>query len=90
MVCIYSFKILPKENKFQYIFIYFQFKFLPNIQEGNEGFVHHMLLYECYGNFTEEEFDEGVDCDSALNLPFVQCRFLYPTIAGLGIGEPVL
>ncbi|CAH3168091.1 unnamed protein product [Porites evermanni] len=63
-------------------------QFLPNIQEGNEGFVHHMLLYECHGNFTEEEFDEGVDCDSALNLPFLQCRFLYPTIAGLGLGEP--
>ncbi|CAH3176907.1 unnamed protein product [Porites lobata] len=63
-------------------------QFVPNIQEGNEGFVHHMLLYECYGNFSEEEFDEGVDCDSALDLPFVQCRFLYPTIAGLAIGEP--
>ncbi|KAM7434750.1 DBH-like monooxygenase protein 1 [Porites harrisoni] len=75
-------------------------KVVPYIQKGNEGFVHHMIFYECDGNFTEDHFDEGVDCDSRANMPYQECRryamvaawavggqaFYYPEHVGLAIG----
>ena len=38
------------------------FQVVPSIQKGNEGFVHHLLMFECDGNFTEEHFNQGVEC----------------------------
>ena len=49
-------------------------KIVPLIQEENEGFVHHMVMYECFGNFTEKDFDEGVSCTSRANMPYQKCR----------------
>ena len=64
------------------------FKVVPYIQEGNEGFVHHMILYECYGNFTEEHFDEGVDCDNSPNMPYPKCR-IYSMVTAWAVGGQV-
>ena len=49
-------------------------QFEPYIQKGNEGFVHHLILYECEGNFTESDYGQGVDCLDAANMPFGKCR----------------
>ena len=38
------------------------FQVVPSIQKGNEGFVHHLTMFECDGNFTEEHFNQGVEC----------------------------
>jgi len=46
----------------------------PYIQKGNEGFVHHYVIYECDGNFTENDFDEGVDCFATANMPYRRCQ----------------
>lgn len=46
----------------------------PNIQKGNEGFVHHYVVYECDGNFTESDFYKGYDCLFTANMPFEACR----------------
>ncbi|CAH3194021.1 unnamed protein product [Porites evermanni] len=76
-------------------------KFEPYIQKGNEGFVHHFLLYECEGNFVEKDFDKGVDCDDLPNMAYAKCRdsslvaawavggqaFYYPPHAGFPLGE---
>ena len=64
------------------------FKVVPYIQKGNEGFVHHMIFYECDGNFTEEHFDEGVDCDSRANMPYQKCRS-YAMVAAWAVGGQV-
>lgn len=50
------------------------FQFAPNIRRGNEAFVHHILLYECDGNFNETDFDQGVNCFSSANMPYFKCR----------------
>lgn len=49
-------------------------KVVPLIQKGNEGFVHHMILYECDGNFNESDFNQGIECYSSANMPFLNCR----------------
>ena len=50
------------------------FQFEPIVQKGNEGFVHHFLLYECEGNFAESYFDKGKDCFNVANMPYAKCR----------------
>ena len=49
---------------------------VPSIQKGNEGFVHHMRIFECDGNFTEEHFNQGVECSVGTNvhIPYLKCR----------------
>ena len=37
------------------------FQFEPVIQPGNEGLVHHMLLYACYGEINDDT-SEAWDC----------------------------
>ena len=44
------------------------------MQKGNEGFVHHLLLYECEGEFTDKDFDQGVDCKDVANMPYAKCK----------------
>ncbi|KAL9979555.1 hypothetical protein ACROYT_G017233 [Oculina patagonica] len=75
-------------------------KFEPIIQKGNEGFVHHFLLYECEGNFVESDYDQGTDCKDMANMPYAKCRdaslvaawavggeaFYYPPHAGFPLG----
>ena len=67
------------------------FKIAPQIQKGNEGFTHHMILFECDGSFTEELFDEGVDCSNQDNLPgipYLKCRY-NALVAGWAVGGEV-
>jgi len=75
-------------------------KVVPNIQKGNEGFVHHLTLFECFGNFNESDFNHGVDCSQRANMPYLKCRsstivagwavggdgFYFPSHAGYPIG----
>ena len=49
-------------------------QFEPIIRKGNEGFVHHFLLYECEGNFVESDYDQGADCKDLANMPYAKCR----------------
>lgn len=51
-----------------------QFQVVPYVQKGNEAFVHHILLYECHGDFNESYFDEGAPCNSRANMPYLRCR----------------
>lgn len=60
-------------------------KTVPHIQKGNEGFVHHMLLFECEGNFTEEHFNKGVNCYDRANMPFLKCKST-SIVAGWAVG----
>ena len=52
------------------------FQVVPNIQKGNEGIVHHFVVYECNGSFNESDFDQGADCsDDNTDVPYFKCRF---------------
>ena len=42
------------------------------MQKGNKGFVHHLLLFECEGEFTDNDFDQGVDCKDVANTPYAK------------------
>ena len=64
------------------------FQTVPHIQKGNEGFVHHMLLFECEGNFTEEHFNKGVNCYDRANMPFLKCKSS-SIVAGWAVGAMV-
>lgn len=73
----------------------------PFVQPGHEGFVHHILIYECRMNVSEEHLNKQHSC-FARNMPdhVRGCRsstimhawaiggttFNYPTIAGLSFG----
>ena len=59
---------------------------MPSIQKGNEGFVHHLILNECHGNFTEEHFHQGGDCNDRANMP--TCRS-YAQVAAWAVGGEV-
>ncbi|KAL9970009.1 hypothetical protein ACROYT_G022312 [Oculina patagonica] len=74
-------------------------KFEPYIQKGNEGIVHHFLVYECQGTFNDSHYGTGYDCVDP-NMPFKQClspkivavwgtggeAFYYPQTAGYPVG----
>ena len=64
------------------------FQFEPHTQKGNEGFVHHWILYECEGNFAEEDFGQGMDCDETANMPYARCR-LANMVAAWAVGGQV-
>ncbi|KAJ7382900.1 DBH-like monooxygenase protein 1 [Desmophyllum pertusum] len=58
----------------------------PIIQEGNEGVVHHMLLYECSDDFPRSNISWEGDLDSPDMPPAVnECRG-FSMLAGWGIG----
>ena len=40
----------------------FALKFEPVIQEGNEGLVHHIVLYACYGEMSDDSDGQAWDC----------------------------
>ena len=67
-------------------FVHFQV--VPNIQKGNEGFVHHLTLFECFGNFNESDFNHGVDCSQRANMPYLKCRSS-TIVAGWAVGGDV-
>ncbi|XP_062324362.1 DBH-like monooxygenase protein 1 homolog [Osmerus eperlanus] len=71
----------------------------PMIQPGHENLVHHILLYQCDSNLSEEELEHGHECYHP-NMPdsFNTCQaiffawaiggegFTYPPHVGLSIG----
>ena len=64
------------------------FQIVPNIQKGNEGFVHHLILFECNGNFNESDFDQGVMCFSRANMVYLKCQYS-TMVAGWAVGGDV-
>ena len=50
--------------------------------------MHHMLLFECEGNFTEEHFNKGVNCHDRANMPFLKCKSS-SIVAGWAVGAMV-
>jgi len=70
------------------IIILFQFE--PYLQKDNEGFVHHLLVYECHGNYNNSHFGVGFDCLDFANMPLLQCYMVTPSlIAAWGVGGQV-
>ena len=67
-------------------FICFQFE--PYIQPGNEGFVHHLMVYECHGNFNDSHFKAGYNCRDQANMPLGKCYF-NNIVAAWGFGGEV-
>ncbi|XP_068754351.1 DBH-like monooxygenase protein 1 isoform X1 [Montipora capricornis] len=75
-------------------------KFEPYVQPGNEGLVHHLMVYECHGNFNDSHFKAGYNCRDQANMPLGKCyfnnivaawgfggeAFYYPPKAGFPIG----
>ncbi len=37
-------------------------QFEPVIQPGNEGFVHHMIIYTCFGEMDDSSHGKAWDC----------------------------
>lgn len=60
----------------------------PYIQKGNEGFVHHFLVYECRGDYNESHYGFGVDCKDIANMPFRKC-FYGKVLAVWGVGGEI-
>ena len=40
----------------------FLMQFEPVIQPGNEGFVHHIAVYACYGEISDDSHGQSWDC----------------------------
>ena len=66
----------------------FLLQFEPYVQKGNEGFVHHMLVYECHDSFNDSHYGPGFDCRDQANMPFTKCYF-YSIVAAWAIGGEV-
>lgn len=50
------------------------FQIDPIVQAGNEGVVHHMILYECGDNFPQIHVDfEGKTNSPDMPPPVLQC-----------------
>ncbi|XP_078372321.1 DBH-like monooxygenase protein 1 homolog [Oculina patagonica] len=60
-------------------------KFEPYVQKGNEGLVHHLLVYECHGNFNESFYGPGFDCHTTANMPLREC-YSYSVVAAWAVG----
>ena len=58
------------------------------MQEGNEGLVHHLLVYECHGKFNDSLYGPGFDCGNTANIPFRQC-FYSSIVAVWAVGGEV-
>ena len=48
------------------------FQFEPIVQEGNEAYVHHVILFACYHNLTDDVPDNGHICYYE-NMPLDSC-----------------
>ncbi|XP_078372318.1 DBH-like monooxygenase protein 1 homolog isoform X1 [Oculina patagonica] len=63
-------------------------KFEPYIQKGNEGLVHHLVIYECHnrGQFNDSvHYGPGFDCQDYANMPFAECYF-YSVVGVWAVG----
>lgn len=59
--------------------------FEASVQPGNEGLVHHFVVYECHGDFNDTHFGAGYDCVSSANMPLRGC-YINNMVAAWGIG----
>lgn len=69
----------------------FALQFKPYIQKGNEGFVHHLVIYECHnrGQFNDSfHYGPGFDCHDYANMPFLEC-YVYSLVAVWAVGAEV-
>ena len=76
--------------KYLYISFCFLFQIDPAIQEGNEGIVHHMLLYECDDDFPRSNLSYEGTLGSPDMPPAVRQCAGPSIIAGWAIGGQVL
>lgn len=60
-------------------------KFEPYIQKGNEGIVHHLVVYGCQGNFNDSHYGPGFDCGDP-NMPLKECYQSSGIVAAWGVG----
>lgn len=60
-------------------------KFEPIVKTGNEGIVHHLVVYGCPGNFNDSHYGSGYDCQDP-NMPIRQCYGSADIVAAWGIG----
>ena len=67
-----------------YVFLQFE----ASVQPGNEGLVHHFIVYECHGDFNDTHFGAGYDCVSSANMPLRGC-YINNMVAAWGIGGEV-
>ena len=67
-------------------YVFFQFE--ASVQPGNEGLVHHFVVYECHGDFNDTHFGAGYDCVSSANMPLRGC-YINNMVAAWGIGGEV-
>lgn len=58
------------------------------MQEGNEGLVHHLLIYECHGKFNQSLYGSGFDCHNTANMPLTQC-YHSSVVAAWAVGGEV-
>ena len=68
----------------------FLFQIDPIIQEGNEGIVHHILVYECSDDFPRSNLSYEGTLDSPDMPPAVRECAGASVIAGWAIGGQVL
>ena len=58
------------------------------MQQGNEGLVHHLLVYECHGKFNESLYGPGFDCHNTPNMALTECYFS-TVVAAWAVGGEV-
>ena len=66
-------------------------QFEPYVQKGSEGFVHHLVIYECHnrGQFNYSvHYGPGFDCHDYANMPFLEC-YGYSVVAVWAVGAEV-
>jgi len=87
-LCLYHYRVI-RWLVYPSLFC-FSLQFEPYIQEGNEGFVHHFLVYECHGDFNDTHYGPGWDCMDGANMPpvIVKC-FFNNVLAVWGVGGEV-
>ncbi|KAK3729734.1 hypothetical protein QZH41_011200, partial [Actinostola sp. cb2023] len=63
-------------------------RFEPVIQPGNEGFAHHLVVYECKDALPGHLLNRTVECTDFANMPseVMQCKSKGDMIASWGIG----
>ncbi|KAJ7371675.1 DBH-like monooxygenase protein 1 [Desmophyllum pertusum] len=62
--------------------------FEPYVQKGNEGVVHHLLIYECHGKYNESHYGLGSIVTNTPNMPFEEC-YSSSVVAAWAIGGEV-
>ena len=80
------FKLPPEISLTTITFIIFQFE--PVVKKGNEGIVHHLVVYACPGNYNDSHYGSGYDCEDP-NMPLRECYGSQIIVAAWGVGGEV-